>query len=97
MVKETRKRRGRALKVKKETAMETEEKETPPVTGHALHTARAAEWKAVKSVVARLKEERKKLGKQEREKKKTLSKEIKRLLDSEPQGRGKNDEDDMHM
>ena len=83
MVKETRKRRGRALKVKKveDVKMADTMEEEKKISGHANHLERAGEWKAVKTAIARLKEERNKLGKKEREKKKTLSKEIKRLLD----------------
>jgi hypothetical protein len=85
MVKETRKRRGRALKVKRaedvQMADTTREDKEKKQGGHAEHAERVGEWKEVKSAIARLKEERKKLGKKEREKKKALSKEIKRLLD----------------
>ena len=86
MVKETRKRRGRALKVKRVEDVRMDDGETPSAEGsqnkgsHAEHIERVAEWKAVKSSISRLKEERKKLGKKELERKKVISKEIKRVM-----------------
>ena len=82
MVKETRKRRGRALKVKRVEDVKMDEGEKQAKSGgHAEQAEKTAEWRAVKSAIARIKEERKKLGKKERETKKKLSKEIKRLIE----------------
>jgi hypothetical protein len=82
MVKETRKRRGRALKVKRveDEQMSDKPAEIKKTGSHAEHAEKTAEWRAVKSAIAKLKEERKKLGKKERERKKQLSKDIKKLM-----------------
>lgn len=89
MAKITQKRRGRALKVIKNIrkpgqdvdmdADETKE-QAQPISGHSLFKQQAGEWREMKSTVAKLKEQRKKLGKKERESKKKINKEIKALI-----------------
>jgi hypothetical protein len=85
--KTTMKRRGRALKVKRvsegaDVEMLVEGDSRAPVAGHEDFNRRAGERKAVKSEVARLKAVRVRLGRGEREEKKRISQEIKRLLAS---------------
>ena len=80
------KRRGRALKVKKDIGKDVEmtadskQEEKEEATGHALFKQQAAEWREMKTKVASLKDKRKRLGKKERDQKKQLSKEIKTML-----------------
>merc|ERR1711939_953238 len=62
--------------------METDEtpKPEPVSSSHALLKQQTAEWKKMKAEVAELKRKRKNLGKKEKANKKSISKEIKKLL-----------------
>jgi len=81
MAKKLMMRRGRTLKVKRtEMAVEAPEEPKEAASNREIFRAKAAEWKQMKSQVARLKENRKKLGKKNADEKKIISKQIKQLL-----------------
>ena len=78
------KKRGRAKRVKRVSTDIVMIEDQVETSGHEKFKQQAAERREVKSRIAQLKEQRKKLGKKQRDAKKTLSKEIKLLLSQIP-------------